>query len=191
MARPRKFDENESIEQALGVFWKHGFKATTPEALLKAMGIGKGSFYATFGGKRQLFLRCLRHYCDGLANLLQSTLAEEDVRKGLASVRDIVIHSACEQRTGCLLYNTASELSPHDKEIEQVVKNAMSRNESIYVKRFRKAQHDGQISGNKNATTLARYFVACFAGLQLMGKADPDAAARLRAVANLAIDSLI
>lgn len=189
MARPKEFDENEALARATNVFWALGFKATTPEALLKAMGIGKGSFYATFGSKRELFVRCLLYYCNGLADFTQSKLAEKDLRKGLSEIRDAVIQSACGQRSGCLMYNTANELSPHDKEVEAIVKEAMSRIESLYIRRFRQAQAEGQIPSSQDAAALARFVITCFAGMQLTGKAHADAP-KLRHVAKVMFKSL-
>ena len=53
MGRPRSFDRDEAIHQAMHIFWEHGYESTSL-AQLKA-GIGGGisapSFYAAFGSK--------------------------------------------------------------------------------------------------------------------------------------------
>jgi TetR/AcrR family transcriptional regulator, transcriptional repressor for nem operon len=52
--------------------------------LLKAMGIGEGSFYHLFGGKNRLYLECLRHYNDTVTRRRLALLeAEPSVRKGI------------------------------------------------------------------------------------------------------------
>ena len=62
MGRPKEFDEHEALMKAMRLFWVHGYKATSIQDLVDGMGIGRGSLYGTFGGKRALFMRALRHY---------------------------------------------------------------------------------------------------------------------------------
>ena len=62
MGRPKEFDEHEALMKAMRLFWVHGYKATSIQDLVDGMGIGRGSLYGTFGGKRSLFMRALRHY---------------------------------------------------------------------------------------------------------------------------------
>lgn len=64
MGRPRTFDRDQAIEQAMHIFWEHGYESTSL-AQLKA-GIGNGiaapSFYAAFGSKEALFQECVQRY---------------------------------------------------------------------------------------------------------------------------------
>ena len=62
MARPREFDTTEALSQAMQVFWSKGFKATSLNDLLDAMGLSKSSFYDTFGSKHEVFLETIEHY---------------------------------------------------------------------------------------------------------------------------------
>src|SRR6266850_2074848 len=67
MPRPKEFDREVVMEIARGVFWRQGYQATSTEDLRLAMGIGRQSFYDSFGGKRQLYLEVLRRYnSDGI-----------------------------------------------------------------------------------------------------------------------------
>ena len=56
MGRPIEFDQDEALERALQVFWRHGYEGTSLDALCEAMQIGRQSLYNTFGDKRALFL---------------------------------------------------------------------------------------------------------------------------------------
>lgn len=62
MARPKEFDRNEVLTRAIEVFADRGFEGASTDVLLKAMGIGRQSFYDTYGSKRQLYLEALRRY---------------------------------------------------------------------------------------------------------------------------------
>ena len=62
MARPRKFEEPTVVATATELFWRKGYKATTPRDLVEATGLSKSSLYNTFGSKEGLFVRAMEHY---------------------------------------------------------------------------------------------------------------------------------
>ena len=43
-------------------FWRHGFEATSVDALVKSVGISQQGLYGDFGGKEALFAACLETY---------------------------------------------------------------------------------------------------------------------------------
>ena len=51
MGRPRTFDRNEAIRQAMTLFWQHGYESTSLAMLKSNLGNGitAPSFYAAFG----------------------------------------------------------------------------------------------------------------------------------------------
>ena len=54
--RPREFNRDEAILNAMLLFWDHGFEATSISQLREAMGgISAGSFYTAFESKEALF----------------------------------------------------------------------------------------------------------------------------------------
>ncbi|MER6876072.1 TetR/AcrR family transcriptional regulator, partial [Amycolatopsis sp. NPDC000673] len=76
MARPRTFDEKQVLNAVRDQFWDAGYAATSLEDLMRVSGLGKGSLYAAFGDKRQLFLRALRSYTDDQHDALRKALSE-------------------------------------------------------------------------------------------------------------------
>lgn len=62
MARTKEFDRDAALRSAMGVFWTRGYAATSTEALLAAMNIGRQSMYDTFGDKQRLFREALDLY---------------------------------------------------------------------------------------------------------------------------------
>lgn len=62
MSRPRNFEETAALEQAMRVFWRHGYDSTTYKMLEEATGVGARSLVNTFGDKEQLFVRILGVY---------------------------------------------------------------------------------------------------------------------------------
>jgi len=47
--RPREFDRDQALRDALCVFWDRGYQGASISALTAAMGIGSPSLYAAFG----------------------------------------------------------------------------------------------------------------------------------------------
>ncbi len=62
--RPRKFEIDEAMNQAIQVFWAQGYEHTSLEDLLAAMKLSKSSFYQTFGSKLALYHRSIDRYVE-------------------------------------------------------------------------------------------------------------------------------
>lgn len=60
--RPRTFDPDVALRQALDVFWERGYEGTSLSDLAHAMGIASASIYACFGSKEELFRRVMALY---------------------------------------------------------------------------------------------------------------------------------
>jgi AcrR family transcriptional regulator len=64
MGRPKGFSREEVLEEAMPVFWKHGFADTSLQELEQATGVNKSGLYSEFRDKEDLFVACLRHYLE-------------------------------------------------------------------------------------------------------------------------------
>src|SRR5580698_2027100 len=92
MARPREFDREEVLAEAIKVFADHGFGGTSTDALLKAMGISRQSMYDTFGDKRRLYLEALQRYSAGsVSEIIRSLNTGPSPLKGLEAALERVI----------------------------------------------------------------------------------------------------
>ena len=60
--RPRTFDPDIALRQALDLFWERGYEGTSLSDLAQAMGIASASIYACFGSKEDLFRRVMALY---------------------------------------------------------------------------------------------------------------------------------
>lgn len=177
MARPREFDELEALDQATKVFWTHGYNGTSLVDLTNAMGISKSSFYDTFGGKRDLYLKTLDYYIENNNDRIGSILNEEGppldlIDRWLQQAIDGLVSG--DVRRGCFLNNCAVEDGPHDPEV------AAKAREGFYaVKRKLAAiiacgQVSGEINRQYRAESHAAFLVNAFNGISAMGKCDPD-----------------
>src|SRR5258708_25631215 len=62
MGRPKKFNREGVLDQAIPVFWKYGFADTTVQHLEQATGVNKSGLYTEFKDKEDLFLASLERY---------------------------------------------------------------------------------------------------------------------------------
>jgi AcrR family transcriptional regulator len=60
--RPRTFDPDTVLRQALDLFWQRGYEGTSLNDLAEAMGIASASIYACFGSKEDLFRKVMALY---------------------------------------------------------------------------------------------------------------------------------
>lgn len=117
MPRVKLFDEQRALGQALELFWENGFEATSLSDLTGKLGIGKGSFYDTFGSKRKLFDRCLSMYQSTSLEILETSLSERsdpvDAIRGLLEMHTEVMLNDPGAK-GCFIANSTSELADDD-----------------------------------------------------------------------------
>lgn len=60
--RPRRFDPDEAVATAQGLFHARGYDAVSIADITDALGINPPSFYAAFGSKAGLYARVLERY---------------------------------------------------------------------------------------------------------------------------------
>ena len=180
MTRPREFDPEQVLEQAMHKFWERGYRATSVADLVEATGVRPGSLYSAFpGGKRALFLGSLERYSklivpQKLRDLDRPGASVAEVRAyfdGL--VADLL---SPEGRRGCLLVNTAIEDAAEDDVIATVVRGHLARLERCFTRALRNARRRGEIPESTSITGMARLLVATSQGLMVVGKANPDKA---------------
>ncbi|TAL98947.1 MAG: TetR/AcrR family transcriptional regulator, partial [Rhodanobacter sp.] len=116
MARTIEFNPASARDNALVLFWRKGYQATSLADLLEAMAISRSSFYATFVDKRSLFLACLDLFAQRTIGMLAQARAELPPLEALQTfyARNFVGARGNRSRWGCMLVNTALEMADVD-----------------------------------------------------------------------------
>ncbi|MBD2770442.1 TetR/AcrR family transcriptional regulator [Hymenobacter sp. BT664] len=192
MARPRKFDESAVLGQALDLFWRRGYEATSMEELVQGMGINRFSLYDTFGDKRRLYLRALRRYREEAGGIVCQFLAQP--RPALALVGELLAttvdeSTGAQRQRGCFMVNSAVEVAPHDDEVAQEVVANQRAIEAQLAAVLARGQAEGNITRRHPPAALAAFVFTTLNGLKVMGKMNADAGA-LRQVADVALAGL-
>ncbi|MGO8969423.1 MAG: TetR/AcrR family transcriptional regulator [Myxococcaceae bacterium] len=175
MARPKAFDTETALDEAVRLFWERGYEATSIQDLVDALGIHRASLYATFGDKAQLFEAAIERYAKQVQAGLAMHLAPPHAgRAAVANYLDAVI----EQTTrpggprGCLLLNTAVGcVTAPPAILERVVASVRHSEEAFHAALGR----DKTLARRGDLRQLARFFAAQAHGLALLGRTGAKA----------------
>lgn len=178
MPRKKEFDVGEVLHRAMETFWNRGYEATSLNDLLKCMRIQRASLYNAFGDKRTLFLDALRRYESVIRQPdLAKRLKMSSPRQALLSLFDDTITVVVEHgaRNGCFLINTALELSPHDEEVADFIRKALTRMEQQFFRKLiEKGRANGEIDKSVIPTQTARALLSLFIGLLVFARSRPE-----------------
>ena len=173
MGRPREFDRDEALDRAVEVFWSQGYERTSVEDLTEYMGIQRGSLYAAFGGKHQLFLEALDRYEERFYRDTLRLLEEGSPRDGIRRVFEKAVSDcACEGAKGCFMTNTAVALAEDDPETAARVWGNLLRLEDAFEHALTRAE--GVVPAGKDARQLARFFTSSLQGLRVLSRCGVD-----------------
>ena len=190
--RPREFDIDRALEAATQQFWTVGYEATSLQDLLKSMGLSKSSLYQTFGNKHELFVRCLDHYQQSMVDKLNEQLNSSDsVKQFIAKFLEGVIAEAKNSsgRKGCLLVNTANELSQRDTDIAKAVTDGTGNVAKLFQQAIELGKQKKEISVDTSTEHLVSYLITAISGLRTMIKAGAETST-LKPVTDLIIKTL-
>jgi len=173
MGRPREFDEDEVIAEALQTFWKQGYGATSIPDLMEATQLERGSLYKAFEDKHSLFDRAFDNYLRAgrakMAQLLGSD-APPIARLEACLAQVVAGCSGAEGGPGCLAVNTMVELAPSDA----AVRDRLVRHWKVVERMLEQTLRDGQIGGeirkDVSAKDLARLVVKFIAGIAVFSR---------------------
>lgn len=178
MARTKEFDPDAALQSALELFWRRGYEATSMSDLVAHLGVGRASLYATFGNKRELYLKALERYEQ--ARLPEMVRELSRPGPALPGVRALVRRYADEaaadgpRRLGCFVTNTAAELAPHDLAAARQVERNWDHLESVLHSALVRARAQGELPADRDPLALARMLLVLLQGLRVVGKASAD-----------------
>ncbi len=177
MARPKEFDVDQAIDNALDLFWSNGFEATSVQQIVDHLGIQRGSIYSTFGSKEGLYRRAFDRYCDNAVRELTELLTPEgNVDDGTPLLRDriealLVSVAADPERRGCFIVNTVVERNARDPASREFTAAAIDGTRGRLQVAFEEAAQRGELNPTMKPAVAADVVLVTMQGLRVMTKA--------------------
>jgi TetR/AcrR family transcriptional repressor of nem operon len=162
MAGVRQFDEEQAFTQALAVFWRKGYRATSMLDLAEATGVQRGSLYNAYGDKEEIFIRVFERYTsEFIANArVALDFAIRSIRQGTPA-------------RGCLSTKTALDVDAESPRLREALQEMLDRLEAIVLDALSKPKADKQLA--IPARHAAKLIVTMTRGIAVMERvyADP------------------
>lgn len=173
----KQFNRDEALDKAMQVFWSRGYAATSMQDLVDSMGVNRGSLYATFGDKHELFLSALRMFDERIRGRLLAKFAAD--HRPREAMRQLFLFFQKEAtlpggNRGCLLTNTALELAAHDPDAAKIVAEAQTQIEDFFKTQIEAGRAAGEIAAGPPAVVMARGLLASLIGLMVLIRSRPD-----------------
>ncbi|MDA9498844.1 MULTISPECIES: TetR/AcrR family transcriptional regulator [unclassified Bradyrhizobium] len=191
MGRPREFDAEMALDQAMEVFWRHGYEGATIAQLTEAMGINPPSLYACFGNKEGLLKAALDRYTR-LRNIWMDEVVAAPTARAVA---ERMLMGIADRQTdpanppGCLLVQGGIACGTGSENVPFELAARRAQNEDQLRDRFVRARAEGDLKESADPAALARYVSAVSVGMGVMASSGADREA-LRQVASVAVQAV-
>ncbi|MCM2567749.1 MULTISPECIES: TetR/AcrR family transcriptional regulator [Janthinobacterium] len=173
MGRPRTFDRQAAVEQAMFLFWQQGYESTSLSQLKASLGggISAPSFYAAFGSKEALFREAAQCYLDTFARVteclwddgLAPRAAIELALRQSASMQSDAGHPpGCMVALGCMSAPTAEHAA-----VAAPLTQSRARTRAGFVRCVERGMASGELPGDMDAVALASVFDSFLSGVAI------------------------
>ena len=185
--RPRSFDPDAALDQAIALFWAEGFEAVDVERIARAVGVTKPSLYRLFGDKSSLFLYALQRYgaLHG-TKALAAFAAEPDVAKAVAAFLELTVRASTQKGRplGCLLACIAMGEAGRSAVVRAFCAQALTGLVALLTERFEQETKAGHLSARPSARTRAQLLADTVQGIALRARAGISRSDLLRDARN-------
>ncbi len=186
--RVRQFDADEALDRALEVFWTRGYEGATLPALTKAMGINRPSLYAAFGNKQQLFHKALDRYRTGPMSFVSEALKKPTARAVVEAIFSGFVRMQRDRSgsRGCMIVSGALACGEEAEPVRRELARLRQATVAALRERFDRAMREGDLPGESDCASLARYVATVLNGLAVQS-ASGATGTELRRVAEMAM----
>ncbi|MCC5069225.1 TetR/AcrR family transcriptional regulator [Xanthomonas campestris] len=176
MGRPRSFDRDAAVEQALHLFWEQGYESTSLSQLKEAIGggISAPSFYAAFGSKEALFTECVQRYLATYAQVthcLWDTSLEPKQAVELALRRSARMQCERGHPKGCMVtLGVMSTPSPEFSALSAPLTRSRAHTRAGIRACVDRAIANGSLAADLDAAALTCVFDSFMLGLSTLAR---------------------
>ena len=189
--RPRAYDPEQALDQAMATFWDAGYAATSLDELSAATGMNRPSLYGAFGDKHSLYLATLERYrAAAREDVRRALLAEVPLRQSLRRFYDKALSlylSGEKGARGCFMIGTAATESVADPEIRTFLLDALREIEQALEARIRATVATGELPKDADTAALGKIAASVLYSLAIQARAGLSKAG-LEAIVTAALD---
>jgi len=168
MTRGLEFDYDQAIDKATRVFWRKGYSGASLRDLLKAIGIGEGSFYNTLKSKKQLYLECLKHYNETVVRRRAEALfSPSSAKEGVRGLFKTVLDDLDDPRTPrvCLVAGSVSSDVLAERDLQKFIQTGMAAFVGAFSDRLKSAKDAGELPPQFEVEVVANIIATYLQGL--------------------------
>ena len=193
MARPREFNRDQAVDQAVETFWDLGYESTSTAVLVDRLGIAKSSLYAAFGSKDDLYTEAMDRYIEGLR-----TRAIEPLRAdgpAMEVLRDFFRRAAVrwipegERLRCCMVVRASLAGSDQPPAIRQRTRQAIAELDDAFYALLRRARDEESLPPSLGLRGTARFLTTTYQALNIAALAGRDRR-ELREIVDCALATL-
>jgi AcrR family transcriptional regulator len=172
--RPRAYEPEVALGQALDLFRKGGFAATSLDDLSAATGMNRPSLYGAFGDKKALYIRSYGRYREDYSGTMREIFAADlSIQERLHRIYDAALDiylSGDEGPRGCFTIMTVASEAVADPEIRAMALEAFVALDKMFLRCFRIAVERGELPVTTDLPTLAQLASATIHSIALRAR---------------------
>ena len=179
VGRPREFDRNKALKEAMFLFWKYAYEATSLSQLKASMGnISSPSFYLAFGSKEELFKEACQYYIDNYATVINPLWDESLSSKG-AIEKTLKLSLDMQYDTthplGCMVtLNTVMARLEENKHVTEILKKSRIKIHQGFILCIQRGVDSGKLISPIDSNGLATIFDSFLIGVSSLAREDVD-----------------
>lgn len=188
MVGVKKFNQESVLDEAMTLFWRKGYGASSIHELEQVTSIGRGSLYNAYGDKEGLFLAALSHYDSKIGSVRLRKLASPDPFQAVEGFLQTLVEQMSDPQRprGCLHTNTSLECPEAPEAVLRAVADRTTAIENSLYRGFANAQKEGRIDRDVDVRALARFYLGVAKGMAVLHKVAGDSS-MLRDIVNVAL----
>jgi TetR/AcrR family transcriptional regulator, copper-responsive repressor len=173
--RPRAFEAETALAQAMDVFWSDGFAATSLDDVSAATGLNRPSLYGAFGDKRALYLKAYGEYRKRVNEQFQPLFVTSEplrmkLKHILIAALDLYLRGPNGPR-GCFTVLSAASEAIADPDLHGLVSEAIDGTDRAFGRLFADARAAGELPQSADPRRLARMATATIHTLSIRARA--------------------
>ena len=179
MPSAKSYNREDLLDQAIELFRREGYSATSTSELVEELGVNRKSMYSEFGSKQELFEAALERY--SAVHLSRVLAPIEDPEANVDTIRYAFSEwaSAIDGRfagLGCLMANTAVERAALDPGAARFVDAYLERMNAGFRRVLQNARASGEIEESLDIDDKAALLTMSVVGLSALIRAKAPAA---------------